>query len=103
MSLSPSCLRSTGCGENGCTLCQYNPSRLCKRNLKNKYLIDDHLRAKCGAPLRVELVDESGACESEGLPQGTQLEVSTLPAGSGSYYLSTRLLAPEKHSSRSLA
>ena len=75
---SPSCRRSTGCGENGCTLCQYNPSRLCKRNLKNKYLIDDHLRAKCGAPLRVELVDESGACESESLPQGTQLEVKAL-------------------------
>jgi hypothetical protein len=56
-------------------LCQYNPSRLCKRNLKNKYLIDDHLRAKCNAPLRVELVDETGACVAEGLPHGTQLEV----------------------------
>ncbi|GAX84826.1 hypothetical protein CEUSTIGMA_g12247.t1 [Chlamydomonas eustigma] len=70
--------QSTGCGEGGCLLCQYNPSRLCKRNLKIKYLIDDHLRAKCGAPLRVELVDDSGACVSEGLPQGTQLEVHVL-------------------------
>lgn len=49
---------------------------IAQRNLKNKYLIDDHLRAKCGAPLRVELVEESGACVSEGLPLGTQLEVS---------------------------
>lgn len=37
--------QSTGCGEPGCMLCQYNPSRLCKRNLKTKYLIDDHLRS----------------------------------------------------------
>lgn len=67
--------RSTGCGETGCTLCQYNPSRLCKRNLKNKYLIDDHLRAKCNASLRVELIDESGNSVTEGLPAGMQLEV----------------------------
>ena len=59
-------------------MCQYNPSRLCKKNLKAKYLIDDHLRAKCNAPLRVELVDESGQCVSEGLPQGVQLEVGML-------------------------
>eukprot|EP00798_Chlamydomonas_sp_ICE-L_P015740 gene15740-21861_t len=37
--------QSTGCGDGGCLLCQYNPSRLCKRNLKNKYLIEDHLKA----------------------------------------------------------
>lgn len=66
--------QSTGCGETGCLLCQYNPSRLCKRNIKNKYLIDDHLKAKCGAPLRVELVDETNACVVEGLPNGMQLE-----------------------------
>lgn len=40
-----------------------------------KYLIDDNLKAKCGAPLRVELVDESGQCVLEGLPPGMQLEV----------------------------
>ncbi len=54
---------------------------IAQRNLKNKYLIDDHLRAKCGAPLRVELVEESGACVSEGLPLGTQLEVSQVLYG----------------------
>lgn len=47
--------RSSGCGDGACVLCQYNPSRICKRNLKQKYLIDDHLRAKCGAGLRVEV------------------------------------------------
>lgn len=67
--------RSTGCGDVVCGLCQYNPSRLCTRNVKQKYLIDDHLKAKCSAPLRVELVDDSGACHSEGLPPGVQLEV----------------------------
>jgi hypothetical protein len=75
--LTPAYLRdrSTGCGETGCLLCQFNPSRLCKRNLKAKYLIDDNLKAKCNAPLRVELVDENGACCIEGLPHGMQLEV----------------------------
>jgi hypothetical protein len=29
---------SSGCGDSSCLLCQFNPSRLCKRNLKNKYL-----------------------------------------------------------------
>lgn len=66
--------RSSGCGDNGCSLCQYNPSRICKRNLKQKYLIDDHLRAKCGAGLRVEVVDENGQCVSEPVPD-MELEV----------------------------
>ncbi len=68
--------RSSGCGDVSCTLCQYNPSRICKRNLKAKYLIDDHLRAKCGAGLRVEVVDEAGQCCEDGLPD-VQLEVGT--------------------------
>lgn len=39
-------------------LCRANPSRICTRNLRPKYLIDDHLKAKCGAAVRVELVDD---------------------------------------------
>lgn len=70
--------QSTGCGDMSCVLCQYNPSRLCTRNVKQKYLIDDHLKAKCGAPLRVELVDEQGSCHTEGLPPGVQLEMHVL-------------------------
>ncbi|GFR43381.1 hypothetical protein Agub_g4453, partial [Astrephomene gubernaculifera] len=70
--------QSTGCGDQACVLCQYNPSRLCTRNVKQKYLIDDHLKAKCGAPLRVELVDETGACHTEGLAPGVQLEMHVL-------------------------
>jgi hypothetical protein len=69
------CLRrSSGCGDGACGLCQYNPSRICKRNLKNKYLIDDHLKAKCGAGLRVEVVDESGQCVND-ISADMELEV----------------------------
>lgn len=66
--------RSSGCGDGACSLCQYNPSRICKRNLKAKYLIDDHLKAKCGAGLRVEVVDENGQCIVDVLPD-IELEV----------------------------
>jgi hypothetical protein len=72
--------RSSGCGDAACGLCQYNPSRICKRNLKNKYLIDDHLKAKCGAGLRVEVVDENGQCITEALPD-VELEVGGFWAG----------------------
>lgn len=37
-----------------------------------------HMQAKCGAPLRVELVDDTGACVMEGLPHGMQLEIHVL-------------------------
>ncbi|EFJ53210.1 hypothetical protein VOLCADRAFT_115791 [Volvox carteri f. nagariensis] len=70
--------QSTGCGDQTCVLCQYNPSRLCTRNVKSKYLIDDYLKAKCGAQLRVELVDDTGACHTEGLPAGVRLELHML-------------------------
>jgi hypothetical protein len=36
------------------------------------------MQAKCGAPLRVELVDDTGACVMEGLPPGMQLEIHVL-------------------------
>ena len=85
--------QSSGCGDAGCGLCQFNPSRVCTRNLKQKYLIDDALRAKCGAPLRVELVDAAGRrrrLENGGsgggggggggsvLPRGARLEACVL-------------------------
>jgi hypothetical protein len=73
MHAASQCNRSSGCGETGCLLCQFNPSRLCKRNIKPKYLIDDQLKAKCGASLRVELVDDTNACVADGLPPGAQV------------------------------
>ncbi len=74
--------RSSGCGDGSCSLCAFNPSRICRRNLKPKYLIDDHLRAKCGAALRIEVVDESGQCVGGAGGEALQLEVRerTLPA-----------------------
>jgi hypothetical protein len=66
--------RSSGCGDGACVLCQYNPSRICKRNLKQKYLIDDHLRAKCNAGLRVEV------CCRRGESAGTRAE-GAVPLG----------------------
>ncbi|GIM13333.1 hypothetical protein Vretimale_16466, partial [Volvox reticuliferus] len=44
-----------GCRDSQCTLCQYNPMRLCDRNFCKKYLVGDVLKAKCSAPIRVEL------------------------------------------------
>ncbi|KAL6763898.1 hypothetical protein V8C86DRAFT_3017440 [Haematococcus lacustris] len=70
--------QSTGCREAGCLLCQNNPSRMCERNVKTKYLVDDHLKAKCGAPLLVELVDDQARRVSEGLPSGMHLEAHVL-------------------------
>ncbi|GFH12757.1 uncharacterized protein HaLaN_08501, partial [Haematococcus lacustris] len=51
---------------------------MCERNFKAKYLIDDHLKAKCGAPLLVELVDDQARCVFEGLPSGMRLEAHVL-------------------------
>jgi len=70
--------RSSGCGDGACTLCAFNPSRICRRNLKQKYLIDDHLRAKCGAALRVEAVDDAGQCVGSATPAGLRLELCVL-------------------------
>jgi hypothetical protein len=43
-----------------------------------KSLLPFCLQAKCGAPLRVELVEDTGACVMEGLPPGMQLEIHVL-------------------------
>ena len=70
---------SSGCSDVGCMLCQYNPNRTCTRNLRPKYLIDDGLLAKCGAPLQVMLVDGvTGELVLEGLPEGTHLAVEVV-------------------------
>jgi hypothetical protein len=44
-----------GCPDPGCQLCACNPMRLCGRTFQRKYLVGDTLRAKCGAPIRLEL------------------------------------------------
>ena len=43
----------------GCSLCIQNPQRRCDRNFAEKYLAGDVSKAKCGASIRVEVVDRS--------------------------------------------
>ncbi|KAI8470506.1 MAG: hypothetical protein J3K34DRAFT_521291 [Monoraphidium minutum] len=60
-----------GCRDSECPLCTYNPHRVCERNFQKKYLVGDPLRAKCGASLRVELLDAAGNPVTEGYPDLT--------------------------------
>lgn len=48
---------SLGCLDSQCVLCEHNPHRRCSVNFSNKYLVNDVLRAKCDAPIRVEVID----------------------------------------------
>ena len=57
-----------------CTLCQFNPVRLCERNFGKKYLVSDALKAKCGASIKVEMVDALGQRVEKDLA-GVQFEV----------------------------
>jgi hypothetical protein len=40
-------------------LCEHNPHRRCSVNFSPKYLVNDVLKAKCEAPIRVELIDRA--------------------------------------------
>ena len=51
-----------GCLEEGCLLCKNNPKKRCVSNFCQKYFVQDTLRAKCGALIKIELVD-SGSGE----------------------------------------
>lgn len=44
-----------------CSLCAQNPHRRCEGNFSGKYLAGDVLKAKCGASIRVEVVDRATA------------------------------------------
>jgi len=70
---------SLGCLDPHCALCEHNPRRRCSVNFAPKYLVNDVLRAKCDAPIRVEVIDRA-----TGLPAaaadlaGVSLEVLVL-------------------------
>lgn len=66
-----------GCRDSECTLCQFNPLRLCDRNFSKKYLVGDILKAKCGASIKVELHDADGQRYDGDLP-GMHFEVSLI-------------------------
>ena len=40
-----------------CKLCKHNPNRRCAVNFDKKYLVNDVLKAKCQAAIRVEVVE----------------------------------------------
>jgi len=48
-----------GCLDPQCALCQHNPNRRCVVNFDRKYLVSDLLKARCGASIRIELVDRN--------------------------------------------
>ena len=59
-------------------LCEHNPQRRCSVNFSNKYLVNDVLRAKCDAPIRVEIIDRAtGQPVADDLPPLT-LELCVL-------------------------
>ncbi|PNH08853.1 Ammonium transporter Rh type C [Tetrabaena socialis] len=55
-----------------CALCHHNPSRRCTVNFDRKYLVNDVLKARCGAGIRVELIDpQTGQPVEDQLPEMT--------------------------------
>ncbi len=70
----PPC-RALGCLDPQCSLCQHNPSRRCVVNFDRKYLVNDMLKARCNAPIRIELIDRNtGLPVEEEIPE-LRLEV----------------------------
>eukprot|EP00884_Botryococcus_braunii_P005248 jgi/Botrbrau1/14724/Bobra.0108s0071.2 len=57
-----------GCLDPQCVLCEHNPHRRCSVNFAPKYLVNDVLKAKCEAPIRVEVIDRA-----TGLPLGEDI------------------------------
>lgn len=49
--------QSLGCLDCQCVLCEHNPHRRCSVNFAHKYLVNDTLKAKCDAQIRIEAVD----------------------------------------------
>ncbi|KDD74797.1 hypothetical protein H632_c1067p1, partial [Helicosporidium sp. ATCC 50920] len=64
---------SLGCLDAQCVLCEHNPHRRCCVNFSSKYLVNDVLKAKCEAPIRVEVIDRA-----TGQPVGDALGELTL-------------------------
>mmetsp|Transcript_10080 Transcript_10080/g.30159 ORF Transcript_10080/g.30159 Transcript_10080/m.30159 type:complete len:698 (+) Transcript_10080:368-2461(+) len=60
---------SLGCLDPQCVLCEHNPHRRCNVNFAPKYLVNDVLKAKCEAPIRVEIIDRA-----TGVPVGDDIQ-----------------------------
>lgn len=73
--------RSLGCLEPGCPLCAQNPNRRCAGSFSTKYLSGDVLKAKCGASIRVQVVDSATLEPVKGkVLEDIYLQVCTLSA-----------------------
>ncbi|KDD73916.1 hypothetical protein H632_c1733p0, partial [Helicosporidium sp. ATCC 50920] len=72
--------RHIGCTDTGCVLCSHSQQRRCNRSFAAKYLSGDSLRATCGAPIRISLVDlETNvpvSLESAGLPPNAYIRLA---------------------------
>ena len=84
--------RSLGCLDPQCVLCEHNPHRRCNVNFAPKYLVNDVLKAKCEAPIRVEIIDRAtGVPLGEDIPD-VQLEVSLLSQPHGYCHHASHLI-----------
>ncbi len=63
-----------------CRICAENPNRRCRGNFADKYLAGDVLKATCGAPIRVEIINRlTGDSASKQEYADVLLEVLSLP------------------------
>lgn len=68
--------RNQGCPDMACRICMENPNRRCRGNFADKYLAGDVLKATCGAPIRVEIINRTtGASPSRDEYEDVYLEV----------------------------
>ena len=70
-----------GCNDQNCALCQHSATRRCRVNFDRKYLVGDSLRAKCQAPIRVELVDSSTGRVFDDEIAGLEVSMCVLDGG----------------------
>eukprot|EP00775_Hariotina_reticulata_P002954 gene2954-3239_t len=73
-----------GCTEPQCVLCQHNSQRRCTMNFNKKYLVNDRMLARCGAQIRIEVVDRATGKMFDGELPDVYLEVSGGAAAAGS-------------------
>ena len=73
--------RSLGCVDPQCALCEHNPHRRCTVNFAPKYLVNDILKAKCEASIRVDIIDRATAAPVGDEARDIHLEVGCCTSG----------------------
>jgi len=66
----------------GCEICRQTPHRRCRTSFARKYLSGDPVKAKCGAPIEIQVIDQvTGETVPGSQLTNLQIEVcSTSPA-----------------------